>query len=503
MLQAAEKGNIERLRNYLSPGANVNDADKEGRTALYLASSNGHLECVEMLIKAKAKVDAYDSCRMTPLMCASKSGFLPIVDALIDAKADPNRFSYTMSPLGYACTRLDSASLVERLLRAGADPNREDHTGITFHVNKDGADIKVHDFATERTPLVAAIMGRNVEAATLLVDAKANVHQQTSLGDPILALAAMTGSVGMVKLLLAAGADVHFKDKTESTVLHLISGHTSSIIEHVARQGKYAFNARGFATPSVKDRKDIVAALVAAKADVEARNDESRTPLFWASNIGTADDIRALLASGADPNALDGQDYCCLGTAIDRNDIDKVRVLIDAKADVNYIPDGLSMLDIATRHSTPEIAKAIKDAGGMPNNEILYAKSPLYSAVNSFRTVSDQEFASLFHADTFQKAKEAVLGVVIMQRRRDRVLFMLRHGVSPSSKCNGRYHLHRAVRDGQPDMVTLLIAAKADVEQKDIYNMTALQWAAKAKDRGVVAMLLKRANDVKKEKASA
>ena len=46
-------GDVEGLKKLLGEGADVNDADEEGRTALHFAAGYGELECVKALVAAK------------------------------------------------------------------------------------------------------------------------------------------------------------------------------------------------------------------------------------------------------------------------------------------------------------------------------------------------------------------------------------------------------------------------------------------------------------------
>ncbi len=46
-------GDVELLKKLISEGANVDEADEEGRTALHFAAGYGEIECCKALIEAK------------------------------------------------------------------------------------------------------------------------------------------------------------------------------------------------------------------------------------------------------------------------------------------------------------------------------------------------------------------------------------------------------------------------------------------------------------------
>jgi ankyrin repeat protein len=437
-------------------------------------------------------------------MSAARFGHLAVVDALIEAKASVNKFTFSgMTALSHACTRLESAPVVARLLEAGADPNFTDpNISLERYYTDPGPQMYRH-FDVDRAPLVAAIMARNLETAALLLDAKADANHKITAGDSVLALASMTGCAAMVKLLLAAGADIDVKDANDNPLLHIISSTTNVITEHIVKQGNYNFNARALATPSAQDRKEVVAALVAAGADIEARKPDGATALFWASNTGTADAVRALLASGADPNALhNDNNYSCLCLGIDHKDLDKVRALIAAKADVNHVPDKMTLLEIAAKHSTREIVQELLNAGALVLEMALREKYPLMVAATNVERTPLEEFEALV-AETPLEVREAALVSCVNLGRREEVQLLLQSGVSASCKWNGRFPLFRAVRGGHAGIVADLVAAGTDVELRNAEGMTALQVAARDKHRDIVAILLKRATELKKERAKA
>lgn len=80
-------GDVEALKELLQGGANKDEKDDEGRTALHFACGYGEIACARELIKAGADVDAKDGNDNTPLHYAAGYGQAEAIQLLLDRYA--------------------------------------------------------------------------------------------------------------------------------------------------------------------------------------------------------------------------------------------------------------------------------------------------------------------------------------------------------------------------------------------------------------------------------
>ncbi|GBF91654.1 hypothetical protein Rsub_03958 [Raphidocelis subcapitata] len=88
LLSAASEGDASKLRELIAEGANVDEQDEEGRTALHFAAGYGELECARLLVDAGASVDLVDHNKNTALHYAAGYGQADSVKLLLDSGAD-------------------------------------------------------------------------------------------------------------------------------------------------------------------------------------------------------------------------------------------------------------------------------------------------------------------------------------------------------------------------------------------------------------------------------
>jgi ankyrin repeat protein len=267
LMAAVRQGDATAVEDLLGRGADPNaSADGPGvwESALGAAVRAGRQEILELLLDAGADVD-----RSRALYVAIQEDDVPAAQWLLEHGADPNGDPGD-PPLGEAATSRVVLRMLRLLLSHGADPNGR-------------------FWADEETPLFFA-SGRY-------------------------------GSAAAVKVLLEAGADLHYRSRSGETALMWAAYQRdwgdlecplSSLLEAGADPNVVNERARGVPT----------AALIAAAAEGNAANVyfllrhgadpnlvdcDGRTALLAAAAAGHACIVRDLLRNGADPAVTDRQ----------------------------------------------------------------------------------------------------------------------------------------------------------------------------------------------------
>jgi ankyrin repeat protein len=138
LMAAAYLGHAPSLKLLLMHGAEVNQVNYLGHTALILAARSGHAELVQALIEAGAELEHSCTCEIalaceTALATAAAHGRTATVKVLLrsGACADPTNYIGDINQINVAgLTPLMSASqngvtaIVQALLEHGADVNR-------------------------------------------------------------------------------------------------------------------------------------------------------------------------------------------------------------------------------------------------------------------------------------------------------------------------------------------------------------------------------------------
>ncbi|TDA41701.1 MAG: hypothetical protein DSO07_03190 [Thermoproteota archaeon] len=131
LIIAVYQRDLEKVKELLDRGADVNAKDIFGDTPLHIAARNGHLDIVKLLLERGADVNARNESGDTPLTAAAANGHLDVVRFLVNRGADIDaRNDSDCTPLHIAAIR-GHLNVVKFLVEKGADVNARDEKGET------------------------------------------------------------------------------------------------------------------------------------------------------------------------------------------------------------------------------------------------------------------------------------------------------------------------------------------------------------------------------------
>ncbi|KAG3120708.1 hypothetical protein PI124_g1411 [Phytophthora idaei] len=128
---AASLNQVEVVRRWIEKKLNLNDLDKDGNHALYMAAQNESLEVLGLLLESGADVDQQQGDGKTALHAACTWGRLEAAQLLVTHQASiRSRDNDGQASLHCAC-RNGHVDLVQLLLDSGVDPFVADDLGAT------------------------------------------------------------------------------------------------------------------------------------------------------------------------------------------------------------------------------------------------------------------------------------------------------------------------------------------------------------------------------------
>ena len=259
LIACASHGSAEAVKALIAGSASVNAHGQDGNTALHRAIASEEIEIAQVLLANGADVDARNNTGETPLMLA-ESGIAVDLLCQSGAKIDTVTPSGNTALLGAAAAA--QPSVIRALLVHGADPNATNALG--------------------ETALYRAVLLRSgMECVQALLEAGADVEEETNKGMTPLGAAAASGNAASVDALIAAGAEVNACDPDGNTPLLLAI--------KAGRRGA-----------------DAVGPLLDAGASVTRANAAGETALQLVAQGNVAEDVRNLIRASKAPSAPGG-----------------------------------------------------------------------------------------------------------------------------------------------------------------------------------------------------
>jgi len=201
LLDAAQRGDLEKVKQCLAQGANPTCYDDRGYTPLHLAARQGHHDIALALLERGADSNVRDYFRYTPLHMAARYGHRDVVRILLQHGANPNLPAWMNRTPLHEAIRAGHSEIALILAQHGATNNHEDQYG--------------------HTPFQFALRMRREDIAdALLQRGHITLNAVTSSGQTLLHWLSGQGYHRFVLLMLQYGVNPDIRDRRWETPLH-------------------------------------------------------------------------------------------------------------------------------------------------------------------------------------------------------------------------------------------------------------------------------------------
>lgn len=500
-------GDIERVRDLLASGLDVNCVDKGGRTILHIAALKGKYvnrqaedRCVQLLsllMDHGIDTSTVDGVlKWTALRYADMTASWTIVDRLLqDVAADISDMSYTKQKLhdpNFLQEMLTEAAVngftyvTAFILDTGVDINTSLHSTryshqhyALVHIASENGHISLLEFLLEKgadpntriwdnsTPLHLACGQGNKECVVVLLRNSALTNQSNKKGETPLYEAVRSGNPDIVHILLNNNAEADVCNKDGDTPLHVACEvNNLTAVSHILERHTYMGNRnkngdspldcaiRGGHTTLVKY------ILKAAKSSVLDRNTNGHTPVHLAAEIG---DVLML-------------DY-----------------LLQVMREVDVCTDGGDTpLHLASLHGHTDAVAFLLKKGADSNRANKHGNTALHLAsvrghINAMKTLLE----SKAQVNATNNEGNNPLHLVCLQGQANAVRCLVQHNADADVKNREKNTpLHLAAIKGEIGVVTSLIESGCDVNIPDKHGDTILHQCARNGKLDIVELLV-------------
>jgi len=484
ILQMANSGDAQGISHLLKLDINLNETDDEGQSALHIASAAGNAEIVSILLIRGANIDLKNNAGETPLLLAVKGGKEDVVEILTSAGADISiQDNFGNSPAAQALQ--SGPSMMKALLNSNNVNLPAVRNTPVLHcaseaglpellpvILSEGADINLTD-SEGRTALDAALTApvrqEQIECAAFLLKngslqprdeewkyiveplRTGNLEIRFDYGLTALQLAAEKGQEGMVRYLLANGADIDARDQPGNTALHV-----------AVRKGY----------------RTIATLLLDAGSDVNVRDYNGNAPIHESLTAGDNFAMTSMLLDrGADPNLKNGSGSTALHmTVLLRTDVSGAELLINRGASIDPRDRaGNTPLMLAVEAADREFAELFlsHDADIFARNN--KGLTPAEGALSYGAEVCSWFFTGERLNQTDNEGRSVLHFAVLMNVNPDTLKVLLDAGSLPNLRdSNGESPLLYAVKQGNIPLAVTLLNKKADLFLENNEGTTAL-----------------------------
>ena len=457
---------FEIIKLLIESGAEVNAADNNGLTPLYVATQKGHERVVEYLLTHGAEVNVADKNGVTPLYVATQKSHERVVEYLLTHGAEVDAADNNGITSLYVATQKGHERVVEYLLTHGAEVDAADNNGVT--------------------PLMAAAFNGHERVVEYLLTHGAEVDAADNNGVTPLMVAAANGHLETVILLIENGAKVSRKTNKGNAAFSL-SRERQPILKLIVHQKLYSLSEKLF--PQHLSTQQLFITLIKEKASFEQlvdfiienqgnlnENEQDQiTLLMMATAMESYEVTKKLIIAGANKDATDGR-ATALHYACAYGSLQTLTLLLEQGCSLE-IPDSTG--------DYPELWAVEKDNLEKLQIILEFKRNGKYLVdINRAQAGTGKKLNLLESAQHYQANRcIAYLQELILNRTQTQFAQL-------SLNNQEQISLLKAAESGDLEMISLLINSNAEVNMIDSKGRTPLHLATEKSHLEIISMLV-------------
>ncbi|XP_071154184.1 serine/threonine-protein phosphatase 6 regulatory ankyrin repeat subunit B-like [Mytilus edulis] len=509
LVVACKEGHTEIMSVLLKNKCCANVRDEFGRTALHTACGKGYMDIVHLLLLYNCNINQTDRYKRTPLFIASENDQHDIVKVLLDFKSDVNIPNSTgKNALHVACQGRNMTTINYLLATKRCNINqvdtkketplfsacKEGHNDVVELLISNNADLNIRNIFGE-TVLHIACIQRNYNTVKILLKSNIDINQTDSKKRTPLFIASVVdrrssgicGYKDIVRILLDHYADVSICNRNNQYIPDVarIYGYADiiDIFDKYQFESKNSKNEESnikIFNASKEGRIEVIHNFLGKEYSLNIRNKYGQTPLHVACIHRRYNIIKLLLNNNCDINAVDNNNKSALSLASEIGDEEIVLQLDNNNADVNISNcTSQSPIHIACEFGYTKIVKTLLrtcsiNLGDSNNCTPLYLSSK-YGRIDIVQLLISKN-ADINYTDNDNRTP---LLVACEAAHIDIIKLLIDNKVDINlGNNNNETPLHIACKQGDGNIAQLLITHGADVNCFDNEGQTPLHLAS-------------------------
>ncbi|XP_041357845.1 transient receptor potential cation channel subfamily A member 1-like [Gigantopelta aegis] len=495
---AASKGRINILEFISQIGGDLDLQNNQGDTPLHIAVDEVQIDVINFLIDHGAATDILNNAKHAPIHLTVLSGNADLLKVLVQHdQVDVNLAGESGStPLHY-CAVTDHDKCAEILLEYGARPCAKCDFGFyAVHSAAKSAAFKTLEVLIKYSeslgytreavlswkdkennmPLHSAVNGGNIKAVEVCLKAGALVSAQQDDKSTPVHFACLQGNLNMLQLMYETQPEkfeksLHLTDSCAMTPLH-----RAALFNHVS----------------------VVKYLLEKGADVNAKDNQERTPLLLSASKGGWMTVKCLLENKADICVRDQHNRNFLHIAIKfggklsdfADSVELVKCHLNEKDDYGCTP-----LHYASKEGHLMAINDLLDMGAVINTKNNDKQSPFhfaarYGRLNTCKRLLESEQGPNIINETDAKGRTA-LHVASMNGNTKILSLLMKKGAVFARDYESNNALHYAAMNGYTQSIRLLVNVHSNLlNATNVKGDTALHVAAQNGRSTAVTLLL-------------